>query len=491
MAAIRGAQLGAKVCVIERDEVGGACLNRGCIPTKTLIASVRALEKVRSGGEYGFEIEGDAAAHFDRMMGRKDEVVGRQVKGIQSLFRSYGVRLRYGAGRLIDPHTVEIMSPAGSKDRLGAEKIVLATGSRPAGIAGVTVDGEAVLSSDEALTLREVPKSLLIIGAGAIGCEFASIFRALGSEVTMVELLPRAVPMEDEEISRTVERELRKQKIRLLVRTSVESLQQRSEGGVTARLSDGREIAAERVLVSVGRAFNVQGIGLEAIGIDQGQRGEILVNGKMETSVQGIYAIGDVVGGVMLAHVASREGIVAVENALGGDERIDYSAVPACIFSHPEIASVGLKEREAVEKGFGVKVGRFQMRGLGMAHALGELSGFVKVVADADTDKILGAHMIGAHATEMVHQAVLALQTGLTAREWAKMIHAHPTMSEALQEAVHDLHGTAIHLPPKERHQGDPRIHKSPINFNRPRLFEDHWQDPIHPPLAFETPFDP
>ena len=451
VAAIRGAQLGAKVCIIERDEVGGTCLNWGCIPTKALIASVRSLESATRGKEYGFEIEGNIEPLFVRMMARKDEVVNRQVKGIQSLFKSYGVTLHYGAGELRDKNTIEVTDSEGGKEQIRGDKIIVATGSRPSDIPGVTIDGQWVLSSNEALALSEVPKSILIIGAGAIGCEFASIFHALGSEVSIVELLPRAVPMEDEEISQTLERELKKRKINLYVNTRVEAIEKGNGKTVTVRLSNGRAISSEKILVSVGRSFNVQNIGLETVGIEQGKRGEVLVNERMETNVEGIYAIGDVVGGMMLAHVASREGVVAAENALGGNESIDYSAVPSCIFTNPEIASVGLKEREAREKGRSVKVGRFSMRGLGMAHALGELSGIIKVICDNDTNRILGVHLIGGHVTEIIHEAVLAIQSGTRTDDWAKMIHAHPTMSEALQEAVHDLHGSAIHLPPKLR----------------------------------------
>lgn len=450
VAAIRGAQLGAKVCVIEKEEVGGTCLNWGCIPTKALIASVRSLEGANSGKDYGFGIDGTVQADFGRMMARKDQVVERQVKGIQSLFKQYDITLHYGAGKFVDPHTIEVTKPDGTTDQVRAEKVVIATGSKPSDLPGITIDGQSIISSNEALVLQEVPERMIIIGAGAIGCEFASIFHALGSEVSMVELLPQAVPMEDEEISRTLERELKKQKIKLYVDTSVESVEPGEQRAVTARLSNGQVLSAEKILVSVGRAFNVQGVGLEVIGVEQGRRGEIVVNERMETNVQGVYAIGDVVGGMMLAHVASREAIVAIENALGGDISIDYSAVPACIYSQPEIASTGLKEKEAIDKGYRVRIGRFQMRGLGMAHALGELSGLVKVVADADTDRLLGAHMIGAHVTEMIHQAVLAIHAGVTLERWATMIHAHPTMSEALQEAVHDVHGMAIHLPPRE-----------------------------------------
>jgi dihydrolipoamide dehydrogenase len=449
VAAIRGAQLGAKVCVVEKDEVGGTCLNWGCIPTKSLIASVRSLERARSGKEYGFGTDGSIRADFGRMIARKDQIVDRQVKGIQSLFEHYGITLRYGVGTLADRQTIDVAKSDGSLEQIQAERIIIATGSKPSDLPGLKIDGRIVISSNEALELKEVPKNMLIVGAGAIGCEFASIFQALGSEVSMVELLPRVVPMEDEEVSRTLERELKKRKTKLHVNTSVTSIEHGGDGWVCAHLSSGQALSAEKVLLSVGRAFNVQDIGLEEIGIEQGKRGEIVVDEKMETNVKGVYAIGDVIGGLMLAHVASREGIVAVENALGRERKMDYSAVPACIFSDPEIASAGLTEKEAVANGYRVHVGRFQMRGLGMAHALSEISGFVKLIADADTDRLLGAHMIGSHVTEMIHQAVLAIHSGVTVKEWAGMIHAHPTMSEALQEAVHDLRGTATHLPPK------------------------------------------
>ncbi|UCE19062.1 MAG: dihydrolipoyl dehydrogenase [Gemmatimonadota bacterium] len=451
VAAIRAAQLGVKVCVVEREEVGGTCLNWGCIPTKALVASVRSLEKATSGKEYGFEIEGAMRIHFDRMMTRKNEVVKRQVKGITSLFSSYGIRLHYGAGRLHDKNTIEITDSEGGKKQIYGDKIILATGSRPSDIPGVPVDGQSILSSNEALALKDIPASMLIIGAGAIGCEFASIFHALGSDVTLVELLPRVVPMEDEEISGILERELKKRKIKFYANSSVESVERENGTSIKAHLSNDRIISAEKVLVSVGRAFNVEDIGLEAVGIEQGARGEISVNNRMETNIKGVYAIGDVIGGMMLAHVASREGIVAVENALGGDETVDYSAVPSCIFFNPEIASVGYKEKEVVEEGKNIRVGRFPMRSLGMAHALGEISGLIKVICDSETDRILGVHMIGPHVTEIIHEAVLAIQSGYTGTDWGKMIHAHPTMSEALQEAVHDLHGAAIHLPQKQQ----------------------------------------
>jgi dihydrolipoamide dehydrogenase len=265
----------------------------------------------------------------------------------------------------------------------------------------------------------------------------------------MVELLPRAVSTEDEEISDALAKELKKKKIKLLTGVGVESVAV-GEGGVEARLPDGKTLSAEKMLVSIGRAFNSEGIGLEEVGVETGKRGEIAVNERMETSVEGVYAIGDVTGGILLAHTASTEGLVAAQNACGQGAEMDYSVVPAAIFTSPEIGSVGLREFEAADKGLEVGTGHFQFRGLGKAHAMGEISGFVKVVADRKTDKILGAHIIGAHASDIIHEAALAMRAGLKAKDIAGTIHAHPTLSEGLMEAAEDLHGSAIHLPKKK-----------------------------------------
>jgi dihydrolipoamide dehydrogenase len=297
------------------------------------------------------------------------------------------------------------------------------------------------------LALTQIPRSLLIVGAGVIGCELAFFFNSLGSEVTMVEMLAHALPLEDEDISRLLERELKKRKITLYAQNRVEGLEADGEGNWMARLAGGQTVKAEKILVSVGRRFNVEGIGLEELGIPLGPRGEIQVNERMETQAEGIYAIGDVVGGMLLAHVASKGGLVAVANALGGSQKLDTRVVPNAIFTHPEIGSVGLKEKEAKDLGYEVGVGRVPYRALGKSHALGEIVGEVKIVADSGSGELLGVHIIGPCATELIHEAALALSLEATVEDLAEMIHAHPTLSELLMEAAHDVSGRAIHIP--------------------------------------------
>lgn len=444
VAGIRAAQLGAKVCVIEKDELGGVCLNRGCIPTKALIASVEAFNQMNRATTYGLTINGTVEANLPKMMDRKKNVVNLMVRGVQTLFKSYGVALVKGEATLLDKNLIGIEAN-GSVDKIEADKIIIATGSRPASLPAFPIDGDKILSSDEALELQEVPETMLIIGAGAIGCEFAFILSGLGCQITMVEMLPHAVPLEDEDISLLLERELKKAKMRLITSQKVQSTQKNDDGMMVSILENGEELITEKILVSIGRSLNVESLGLEKAGIKQSERGAIVVNERMETNVEGIYAIGDVVGGAMLAYVASKEGLVAAENAMERNIKMDYSVIPVTIFTHPEIGSVGLKEREAKEKGIGYRIGRFPFRALGKAHALGEIAGEVKLIADASTDKLLGAHIIGPHATDLIHQAALALKEGLTASELGDMIHSHPTLSEAIMEAAHDIHKMSIH----------------------------------------------
>jgi len=446
VAAIRAAQLGAKVTVIEDTEVGGTCLNRGCIPTKAIITSTELLERVRNAKEFGLEIGGDISYSLERIMERKERVVGTLVKGIKGLFKGWGIELIDGRGMLLSQRKVEVTLKDGGKKEIDADKIIIATGSRPLDIPTFSFDNDRILSSDDILKIKQIPKSLIIIGAGVIGCEFATIFRTLDTEVTMVEMLPHAISTEDEEISETLERELKKRKIKLILNSKVEKVI-KEDGGVVSTLTNGSEIRAEKILVSIGRAFNTEGLGLEEVGINKGKRGEILVNDKMETNIPGIYAIGDVIGGIMLAHVASTEGLVAIENALGGNRTMDYRAVPSAIFTSPEIGSVGLREKEALEKGYDIKIGRLSFRALGKAHTSGEIAGMVKVIADARDDKVLGVHIIGPHATDLIHEGALAIKMGATAKDMAHTIHAHPTFSEAIMEASEDVHGMAIHIP--------------------------------------------
>ncbi|MEJ2696402.1 MAG: dihydrolipoyl dehydrogenase [Candidatus Sulfobium sp.] len=449
VAAIKAAQLGAGVTVIEDDEVGGTCLNWGCIPTKTMIGSCEVLAKVKELEKFGMHLKGEIVASLPRIMERKDKVVGIQVKGIRGLFKSWGIELRMGRGVLTSPTSVEVKTKDGNTETVDADKIIIATGSRPANIPILPFDGKRIISSSDALKLTEIPESLLIVGAGVIGSEFACIYRELGTEITMVEMMPRAVSTEDEEISDLLEREFKKKKIKLLTGVKLEKVGIRDDG-VHAFLSDGSELSAEKALVSVGRALNSENMGLETVGVKRGEKGNILVNSRMETNVAGVYAVGDVTGGMLLAHVSSAEGIVAVKNALGQECEMDYGVVPAAIFTSPEIASVGLREHQAAEKGIAFRTGHFQFRALGKAHAIGEISGFIKFISEEKTDKILGAHIIGPHASDLIHEAAVAMRAGLTARDIAETIHTHPTLSEGVKEAAEDVHGEAIHVPRKK-----------------------------------------
>jgi dihydrolipoyl dehydrogenase len=447
VAAVRAAQKGAQVTVVESAEVGGTCLNQGCIPTKTIIASVEVLERVRNAGAYGIEVSGDVNFSLAKIRERKDKVVSTQVKGIRSLFKSWGVNLIEGRGSLLSPDVVRVVQPDGMTMDVKSDKVIIATGSRPAALPGLPFDGEGVMSSDDAVLLKRIPTSLLIIGAGVIGSEFAFIYRSLGAEVTMAEMLPRAISTEDEDMADIIEREFKKAKIKLFTNVKVEGVSREDDGLLVARLSNGQEVRAEAVLVSIGRSLNSGHLGLGDLGVETGRRGEIIVDEKMETNVAGIYAVGDVTAKNMLAHVASHQGLVAVENSLGGNESMDYSVIPSGIFTMPEIGSVGLREKQAAEKGVKYRVGRFPYRALGKAHAMGEITGMVKIIADEATDKVLGVHICGAHATDLVHEGALALQTGATAAQLGRMIHAHPTLAEAVMEAASDVHKTAIHVP--------------------------------------------
>jgi dihydrolipoamide dehydrogenase len=445
VAAIRAAQKGASVTVIEETEVGGTCLNWGCIPTKTLLASAQVLEHARNAAAFGIIIPGEVTYNLTQIRERKDKVVATQVKGIRSLFKSWGVRLIPGRGILIDNTVARAVQQDGTTQDIRSDRIIIATGSRPALLPGYPYNGESVLTSDDAVKMKSIPASIVIVGAGVIGCEFAFLYKTFGASVTIVEMMPHALPTEDHEISGLLERELRKNKIRLLTNMKVTSIGKRPDGELGARLSDGTEIVAEKLLVTIGRSMNTEHIGLENVGIKTGNRGEIIVNEKMETNVRGIYAIGDVTGTMMLAHVASHQGLIAVENSMGGDVRMDYATIPAGIFTMPEIGSVGLREQQAVNKGLSVRIGRFLYRSLGKAHAMGEHTGLVKIVADAKTDKVLGMHIFGSHATDLIHEGALAIRSGITAKQLAETIHAHPTLAEAVMEAAEDVHGMAIH----------------------------------------------
>ena len=441
VAALRAAQLGAKVCLVEKDVVGGTCLNRGCIPSKALIHSAGLWKRAHEGAAFGV-IADHWAFDWGKAQSRKNDIVSTQVKGVHTLLQAAKVEVRQGAGSLVDARTVTVSANGGAETVTG-KAIIIATGSEPAGLPGVQVDGERVLTSTEALGLSELPRTFLIVGGGVIGMEFASMLSSLGTQVAVVEMLPQVLAMEDPMLVRVLQGALQKQGVTFHVSARVEKVET-MPSGVRVGISGGTTLEAERALVATGRSLNSRGIGLEAVGVKT-ERGAILVNERMETSVPGIYAVGDVTGISLLAHVASMQGLVAAANAAGGQAAMNYSAIPNCVYTDPEIASVGLSESKAKEQGRAVKVGRFNFAALGKAMCIGETAGMVKVVADAQTDKVLGVGIVGPHATDIIAEAVLAVRHGLTAHQVAEAIHSHPTLPEAVGEAMHDVHGQAIH----------------------------------------------
>lgn len=445
VAAIRAAQLGAQVTLVERDTVGGLCLNWGCIPSKALIACAELGQKIRKADEFGITVPGPLSYDLARMVARKNKIVSGLVKGVLTLLKTWNVELVQGSGSLAGQNQVRILRTDGTDSTISADAVIVGTGTTDPALPHLPLDRKQVISSREILDLTEIPPSLLIVGGGVEGCEFASLFGALGTKVTLVEMLPRILPGEDEEVSALLTSELKKLGVTILVGTRVEKVAV-GQDGVATTLEKGAAITSTKVLVSVGRRFNTGSLDLEAAGVALGSRGEIAVNEHMETSVPGVYAIGDVVGKAMLAHVASTQGKVAVRNILGSPSTMRYDVVPAGIFTFPEIGRVGLTEQEAVQRGMDIKVGRFRPIGLGKAHASGETTGLMKVITEARSGKIIGVHLVGAHAADLIHEAAVAMQMGATAQDIAETIHAHPTIPEGLMEAAEDVDGLAIHL---------------------------------------------
>jgi len=453
VAAIRAAQLGAQVAVVENHALGGVCLNWGCIPSKALLSVVELGDKAKKAADFGLTLQGPVGYDLARMVARKNKVVEGLVKGIGMLFKTWDIQHIEGTGEIVDQNTVKVVKRDGSESHLEADAIIVATGSSWPNLPMFPIDGRRIITSKEALDTTTIPSSMLIVGGGVEGCEFAALYSGMGTQVILVELLARLLPLEDEEMSSMMTRELTKRGVTIKTGTTVEKLERGSDA-VKAVLKDETVIDAEKLLISVGRGFNSKGIGLEKIGVQIGTRGEIVVNARMETNVPGVYAIGDVVGKAMLAHVASAQGKVAVENILGHPREIDYRVVPAGIFTLPEIGRVGVTERQARDEArargdnpeTAIKVGRFRYAGLGKAQGAGETTGLFKLIADAKTDEILGAHIIGTHATDVVHEIALAMRLRAKVADVAGMIHAHPTLSEGVMEAAEDLDGMAIHL---------------------------------------------
>lgn len=444
VASIRAAQLGASVILVDKDKFGGTCINRGCIPTKCLLASTHVLDIINKAEEFGVEVK-DARLKFSEMMERKDQVVAQLRHSIRQLLKANKVKFVKGESTLVSPRKVSVAGEQGTEE-IEADKIIISTGSVPVKPPIFDFAHDVVLTSDEALKLGEPPETLLIVGAGVIGLEFACIFSSLGTQVTMVEMMDQILPTEDRTIAERMQLILEQRDIVFHIQTKVEGIKNYSSNGVTATLSDGEEIVVQKMLVSIGRSPNTKGYGFEDLGIEMGRTGNIIVNDKMETTVKGIYAIGDAVGGIMLAHVASAEGIVAAENATGRESTLDYSAVPSCVYTSPEIASVGLTADKAQKLGKRVKIGKFPFTASGKALTAGEDTGFVQVVVEEETGLVLGAQIIGPHATELISELTLAVKWGLTAEQIGTTIHAHPTLAESIMEAAEDALGRAIHI---------------------------------------------
>lgn len=446
VAAIRAAQLGAQVTLIEKDILGGTCLNRGCIPTKALLQSADILTEIRNAAAFGISAE-KVSLDFSAVTKRKEAVVKQLVAGVTSLMRKNNINIIKGVGTLIDAKTVGIL---GESDKISADSIIIATGSKPSTVPIKGIDEPGVITSDEALTMEQLPKSTVVIGGGVIGLEFAQILHKMGSKVTIVEMMPQILPTEDTEIANALETILKKDGMEIFTNATVTSIRSAKpdEKVVSFTTKDGngeQERTAEKVLLSVGRRPDTDDLGVNNLSLAV-DKGRLVVNERMETNISGVYAIGDVIGGLMLAHVAMEEGKCAVENSLGADCKMDYRAVPRCVYTSPEVAGVGLTEAEAKEEYSDIKIGRFPFKASGRALILNETAGMVKIIADAHYGQILGVHILGPQATELIAEAVLGIKMEATFDDIASTIHAHPTLSEAMMEAALNAGGKTIHF---------------------------------------------
>ncbi len=452
VAAIRAAQLGFKTAVIEKESLGGVCLNWGCIPTKALLKSAQVMEYIKHAGNYGLEATG--SANFEAVIKRSRGVADKMSKGVQFLMRKNKIDVIMGFGKVKAKGQVEVTKADGAKETVEAKHIIIATGGRSRELPSLKQDGKKVIGYREAMSLPSQPKSMIVVGSGAIGVEFAYFYNALGTKVTIVEFMPKVVPVEDDDISKELEKQYRKQGIEIMINANVESVDT-SGNGVKAKVktANGEVVLEADVLLSaVGVSANIEGIGLEENGIKT-DKGRIVVDKFYQTSVPGIYAIGDCVPGQALAHVASKEGIICVE-AIGYAEKkynhqpegLDYNNVPGCTYCTPEIASVGYTEKAAKDAGYEIKVGKFPLSASGKASAAGATEGFVKVIFDAKYGEWLGTHMIGYNVTEIIAETVVARKLETTYHEVLNSIHPHPTISESIKDAIEVAYGEAIHL---------------------------------------------
>lgn len=448
VAAIRASQLGMNTAVIERSELGGICLNWGCIPTKALLKSVQALHYATHAADYGFEIEGSVKPDLTKIVERSRGVSSNMSKGIEYLFKKNKITVIQGSGKIASAGKVQVTASDGNVTTVEAKNIIIATGARANSLPFAPIDGNKIISYRQALVPKKLPASLAVIGSGAIGSELAYFYRSMGSEVHLIEFLDNIVPLEDEEVSAQLSRSFRKMGIKVMVSSKVKSVD--TSGDICKLVVETKKgdviIEAEQVLSAVGVIPNTENIGLEEMGI-KSERGKIVVDSAYRTNVPGVYAIGDVIATPALAHVASAEGINCVEQIAGlNPPPVNYDNIPGCTYTTPEISSVGLTEKAAKERGLNIKVGKFPFTASGKAAAAGDKDGFIKLVVDANTDKVLGAHFIGANVTEMISGVVVARNLGVTARDFIHSVHPHPTMSEAIMEAAAASHGEVIHI---------------------------------------------
>lgn len=448
VAAIRASQLKMNVAIVEKAELGGVCLNWGCIPTKSLLKSAQVFNYMKHSEDYGIKVKGEVKADFAKVIERSRQVAGGMSKGVQYLLKKNKIEHIEGHGRLAGNSKVEVTAGDGGKKTYNAKHIIIATGARSRELPNLKQDGKKIIGYREAMSLSKLPESMVVVGSGAIGSEFAWFYASMGTKVTLVEYMPSVLPLEDEEVSAQLGRSFKKAGIKVLTDSSVESV---DTGGklckATIKTKKGEEIAeAEIILSAVGISPNISGSGLEEAGVEM-DGGRVKVDEYYRTNIEGVYAIGDIVHGPALAHIASSEGIICVEN-LGGlnPEPLNYLNIPACTYTAPEVASVGLTGKAAKEKGLDVKVGKFPFTASGKASAAGEKEGFVKLIFDARYGELLGAHMIGANVTEMIAEIVVARNLETTGHEIIKSVHPHPTMSEAIMEAAAAAYGEVIHL---------------------------------------------
>lgn len=448
VAAIRASQLGLKTAVVERESLGGVCLNWGCIPTKSLLKSAQVYEYLKHAADYGITIDGKVSPDFEKVIERSRTVAEGMSKGVQFLFKKNKIETINGTGRLKSKGVVEVTDEKGKKQEVNADHIILATGARSKELPNLKQDGKKIIGYREAMTLPKFPKSMVVVGSGAIGSEFANFYASMGTQVTLVEFLPNVVPVEDEEVSKQLERAFKKMKMKVMTSSTVESVDTSGDlCKVQIKTEKGnKEVEAEIVLSAVGVTPNTEDIGLESMDIKT-EKGKIEVDEFYRTSAEGVYAIGDIVGGPALAHVASAEGILCVEKIAGHHPQpMDYNNIPGCTYTSPEVASVGYTEKGAKEAGYSIKVGKFPFTASGKAAAANAKEGFIKLIFDEKYGELLGAHMIGANVTEMIAEIVVARKLETTGQEMIKSVHPHPTMSEAIMEAAAAAYDEVIHI---------------------------------------------